>query len=74
MMRQGLYAFGLEPCNSPFGATDELLDAGLAVDARAGRTATYELEFGVVAGDDAVERLATSPHRSDSTRRTRTPT
>ena len=28
MMREGLYAFGLEPCNSPFGTTDELLAQG----------------------------------------------
>ena len=38
MMRQGLYAYGLEPCNSPFGTTDGAARAGLATDARARRT------------------------------------
>jgi hypothetical protein len=57
MMREGLYAYGLEPCNSPFGSTDELLADGWPLMLEPGERRQYELEFGVVAGDEAVDEL-----------------
>jgi len=60
MMRQGLYAFGLEPCNSPFGSTSELLEQGWPLMLEPGERRVYELQFGVVTGDDAVEELTVS--------------
>src|SRR4030095_6193396 len=60
MMREGLYAYGLEPCNSPFGSTEELLADGWPLMLEPGERRTYELEFGVVSGENAVEELVTS--------------
>jgi hypothetical protein len=57
MMREGLYAYGLEPCNSPFGSTEELLSNGWPLMLEPGERRQYELEFGVVTGEDAVDEL-----------------
>jgi hypothetical protein len=73
MMRQGLYAYGLEPCNSPFGTTDELLEQGWPLMLEPGERRIYELEFGVVAGHDAVEALASSITDLRGERTTTTP-
>ena len=61
MMREGLYAIGLEPATNPFGNPDELIGAGLPArcSARA-RRGVYELEFGVLAGEDAIDAFAES--------------
>jgi hypothetical protein len=60
MMREGLYAYGLEPCNSPFGSTEELLADGWPLMLEPGERRAYELEFGVVSGEDAVKELISS--------------
>jgi hypothetical protein len=60
MMREGLYAVGLEPCNSPFGSTDELLAQGWPLMLEPGERRAYELQFGVVTGEDAVDELIAS--------------
>ncbi len=73
MMRQGLYAYGLEPCNSPFGTTDELLEQGWPLMLEPGERRIYELEFGVVAGHEAVEALASSITEIRGERTTTTP-
>jgi hypothetical protein len=60
MMREGLYAYGLEPCNSPFGSTDELLAQGWPLMLEPGDRRQYELDFGVVTGEAAVGELIAS--------------
>ena len=71
MMREGLYAYGLEPCNSPFGSTEELLADGWPLLLEPGERRQYDLDVGVVTGDDAVDELIatiTAPRRKDTTR------
>ena len=67
MMREGLYAFGLEPCNSPFGTTEELLAQGWPLMLEPGERRAYELEFGVVAGDESVAELTASIEKEGRT-------
>jgi hypothetical protein len=60
MMREGLYAIGLEPATNPFGSPEELIAQGYPVVLRPGETRTYELEFGVLAGEQALARFVES--------------
>ena len=55
MMREGLYAFGLEPSTNPFGEVDELLAAGYQLLLAPGEQRTYEIEFGVLVGGDEID-------------------
>lgn len=55
MMAEGLYAVGLEPASSPFGAIDELERDGWRVRLEPGEERHYELEFGVLDGGDAID-------------------
>jgi hypothetical protein len=57
MMREGLFAFGLEPCNSPFGTTTELLEEGWPLVLEPGEQRRYDLEFGVVSGQADIDEL-----------------
>lgn len=52
MMREGLYAIGLEPSTHDFGEEPLRL--------RPGERRTYRLEFGVLAGGDAIDAFAAS--------------
>jgi hypothetical protein len=58
MMREGLYAIGLEPATTPFGTTQELLDAGYPLMLEPGETRSYDLEFGILAGPEAIAAFA----------------
>ena len=58
MMREGLYAIGLEPATTPFGTTQELLDAGHRLMLAPGERRSYELEFGILAGPEAIAAFA----------------
>jgi hypothetical protein len=60
MMREGLYAVGLEPATNPFGNPGELADQGYPIMLAPGETRTYELEFGVLAGADEIDAFAES--------------
>jgi hypothetical protein len=60
MMREGLYAIGLEPATTPFGTTQELIEQGYPVMMAPGERRTYELEFGILAGGDAIDAFAAS--------------
>jgi hypothetical protein len=51
---------GLEPSTSPFGSTEELLADGWPLMLEPGERRAYELEFGVVSGEDAVKELISS--------------
>jgi uncharacterized protein GlcG (DUF336 family) len=48
MMREGLYAIGLEPSTTPFGSTSELIDQGYPLMLAPGERRTYGLEFGIL--------------------------
>jgi hypothetical protein len=60
MMREGLYAIGLEPATNPFGNPTELIEQGYPLVLEPGETRTYELEFGVLAGPDEIDAFAAS--------------
>ena len=60
MMREGLYAVGLEPATNPFGNPSDLLEQGYPLMLAPGETRTYELEFGVLAGAEEIARFAES--------------
>ena len=60
MMREGLYAVGLEPATNPFGNPDDLIAQGYPLMLRPGETRRYELELGVLAGEDAIGAFAES--------------
>jgi hypothetical protein len=55
MMREGLYAIGLEPATTPFGSTSELIEQGYPVLLEPEEQRTYELEFGILAGGDEID-------------------
>ncbi len=58
MMREGLYAIGLEPATNPFGNPGELIERGFPIMLAPGEKRTYELEFGILAGLDEIEAFA----------------
>jgi Domain of unknown function (DUF4432) len=58
MMREGLYAIGLEPATNPFGAVPELIAQGYPIMLGPGETRRYELEFGMLVGRPAIEAFA----------------
>jgi Domain of unknown function (DUF4432) len=60
MMREGLYAIGLEPATNPFGNPTELIAQGNPIMLSPGETRTYELEFGLLAGADEIDAFAES--------------
>jgi hypothetical protein len=60
MMREGLYAIGLEPSTNPFGNPSELIEQGYPIMLEPGESRTYELEFGVLVGTEAIDAFAES--------------
>jgi hypothetical protein len=60
MMREGLYAIGLEPATNPFGELEQLLADGYRVMLEPGESRTYETEFGILDGADAIDAFAES--------------
>jgi Domain of unknown function (DUF4432) len=60
MMREGLYAVGLEPATNPFGNPTELAGQGYPVTLAPGESRTYELEFGILAGTAEIDSFAGS--------------
>ena len=58
MMREGLYAIGLEPATNPFGNPSALREQGYRVDLEPGEQRVYTLEFGILDGSDEIERFA----------------
>jgi Domain of unknown function (DUF4432) len=57
MMREGLYALGMEPATNPFGHPKDLAEQGFPVVIEPGEQRRYELEYGILAGGDAIERF-----------------
>jgi uncharacterized protein DUF4432 len=60
MMREGLYAIGLEPATNPFGELEELLADGYPLMLEPGESRSYETEFGILDGADAIDAFAAS--------------
>jgi Domain of unknown function (DUF4432) len=60
MMREGLYAIGLEPATNPFGNPKELIEQGYPIMLAPGETRTYELEFGLLVGAEEIDAFAAS--------------
>jgi hypothetical protein len=55
MMREGLYAVGMEPATNPFESVSELTEQGYAVMLKPGESRKYETEIGVLVGRDAID-------------------
>ena len=60
MMREGLYALGMEPATNPFGHPQDLIGQGFPMVIEPGEQRRYELEYGILAGEDAIERFAST--------------
>jgi hypothetical protein len=60
MMREGLYAIGLEPSTTPFGTTEELLAQGHRILLAPGERREYDLEFGILAGSSEIDAFTSS--------------
>jgi hypothetical protein len=60
MMGEGLYAVGMEPSTNGFKTVPELIAEGFPVMMEPGEERTYELEFGVLAGGQAIDAFAAS--------------
>jgi hypothetical protein len=58
MMREGLYAIGIEPSTNPFRKLEELLADGYPVMLEPGESRTYEIEFGILDGAEAIDAFA----------------
>jgi hypothetical protein len=60
MMREGLYAIGLEPATNPFGNPSDLVEQGYPLLLAPGESRTYELEFGMLVGAGEIDAFAES--------------
>jgi hypothetical protein len=60
MMREGLYALGLEPSTNPFGQVADLAAQGFPVMLAPGEARSYDIEFGVLVGADEIDAFADS--------------
>lgn len=60
MMREGLYAVGLEPATNPFGELEDLKRQGYPVTMAPGEQRTYSIEMGILDGEDEIRRFASS--------------
>lgn len=60
MMGEGLYAVGMEPATNPFSTVPDLAASGFPVMLQPGESRTYDLEFGVLPGGQAIEAFASS--------------
>jgi Domain of unknown function (DUF4432) len=58
MMREGLYAIGLEPATNPFGNPAELVEEGYPIMLAPGESRTYELEFGLLEGKAEIDAFS----------------
>ena len=57
MMREGLYALGMEPSTNPFGDPKDLLSQGFPLVMEPGEQRRYELEYGILAGGEAIDKF-----------------
>jgi Domain of unknown function (DUF4432) len=64
MMGEGLYAVGMEPATNPFSTVPDLVASGYPVMIQPGESRQYHLEFGVLAGNEAIDGFAASLPKS----------
>ena len=57
MMREGLYALGMEPATNPFGNPRDLVEQGYPLILEPGSERRYELEFGILVGASAIDEF-----------------
>ena len=57
MMREGLYALGMEPSTNPFGNPKDLVEQGFPLVMQPGDERRYELEYGILVGRDAIDQF-----------------
>jgi hypothetical protein len=57
MMREGLYALGMEPSTNPFGNPKDLVEQGFPLVMQPGDERRYELEYGILFGRDAIDQF-----------------
>jgi hypothetical protein len=57
MMREALHALGMEPATNPFGNPKDLVGQAFPVVIEPGEQPRYELDYGILAGSDAIERF-----------------
>jgi hypothetical protein len=60
MMGEGLYAVGMEPATDAFKTIPQLLEEGAPIMLEPGEERVYDLEFGVLAGGDAIDAFERS--------------
>jgi hypothetical protein len=60
MMGEGLYAVGMEPATNGFKTIPELIEAGYPIMLEPSEERVYQLEFGVLAGGEAIDAFAAS--------------
>ncbi len=58
MMGESLYAVGMEPATNGFKSIPELIEDGFPVMMEPGEERVYRLEFGVLAGGEAIDTFA----------------
>jgi hypothetical protein len=64
MMREQLYAVGMEPASNTFGSLEKLKEAGVDVILRPGETKTYRLEMGALSDTAAIDAFAAAMPKS----------
>lgn len=60
MMGEGLYAVGMEPSTNGFNTMPQLIEDGFPIMMEPGEERVYQLEFGVLAGDSAIDTFEAS--------------
>jgi hypothetical protein len=60
MMGEGLYAVGMEPATNGFKTVPALVEDGAPVWLGPGESRAYDVEFGVLAGGEAIDAFAAS--------------
>jgi|RhiMethySRZTD1v2_1073278.scaffolds.fasta_scaffold167057_2 uncharacterized protein DUF4432 len=60
MMREGLYALGMEPATNPFGNPRDLIAQGYPLILAPGSERRYALEFGILVGASAIDEFESS--------------
>ena len=60
MMREQLYAVGMEPATNSFGTIEELKKAGVKLMLEPGQSRTYRLEMGALPGSEAISKFEAS--------------
>jgi hypothetical protein len=69
MMREQLYAVGMEPASNTFATIDKLKEAGVPVMLQPGESRSYRLEMGALPDAAAIEAFAGALTQANGGRR-----